>query len=336
MLGTGDAVQRCREAMAGVDRSLSSTAMRRLLTAETVQMLVAGAGEATMAIAVNRVDDRGAFGRVEHDAAGRVRGIVEAERDGEAAPAERNAGFYASTVRGSGRTSRAVATSEKGERYLTALAAMAAEQGTGRDHRRGPLRRRDRRGRPRRLAEAEAIMRRRIAERLHAGRSDDPRPLPRPTSTPWWRSAEDVTIEPGCHIRGRTPRSREQRRSARTRSCEIAKSGARCLVTQSTVEDSRIGNDVHVGPNAHVRGGASIGDHCELGNYAEVKNSVVGEGVKMHHFSYLGDADVGAGVNYRRRRHHLQLRRREQAPDNDRGRRLYRLRHDAHRASDNR
>jgi bifunctional UDP-N-acetylglucosamine pyrophosphorylase/glucosamine-1-phosphate N-acetyltransferase len=46
-----------------------------------------------------------------------------------------------------------------------------------------------------------------------------------------------------------------------------------------------------------VRGGATIGDGCELGNYAEVKNSVLGEGVKMHHFSYLGDADVGDFTN---------------------------------------
>jgi bifunctional UDP-N-acetylglucosamine pyrophosphorylase/glucosamine-1-phosphate N-acetyltransferase len=46
-----------------------------------------------------------------------------------------------------------------------------------------------------------------------------------------------------------------------------------------------------------VRGGSVIGDGCELGNYSEVKNSRIGRGVKMHHFSYMGDADVGEYSN---------------------------------------
>jgi bifunctional UDP-N-acetylglucosamine pyrophosphorylase/glucosamine-1-phosphate N-acetyltransferase len=46
-----------------------------------------------------------------------------------------------------------------------------------------------------------------------------------------------------------------------------------------------------------VRKGAYIGANVELGNYAEVKNSNIGAGTKSHHFSYLGDADVGEKVN---------------------------------------
>jgi bifunctional UDP-N-acetylglucosamine pyrophosphorylase/glucosamine-1-phosphate N-acetyltransferase len=46
-----------------------------------------------------------------------------------------------------------------------------------------------------------------------------------------------------------------------------------------------------------VRKGAYIGPNVELGNYAEVKNSNIGAGTKSHHFSYLGDADVGEKVN---------------------------------------
>ena len=65
----------------------------------------------------------------------------------------------------------------------------------------------------------------------------------------------------------------------------------------SVVEDSAVGARTVVGPFAHIRGGATIGDDCEIHNYAEVKNCVVGNGVKMHHFSYLGDADVGEGTN---------------------------------------
>ena len=52
-----------------------------------------------------------------------------------------------------------------------------------------------------------------------------------------------------------------------------------------------------MGPFAHLRANAVIGDDCEIGNYAEVKNSVIGNRVKMHHFSFIGDADVGDETN---------------------------------------
>ncbi len=54
---------------------------------------------------------------------------------------------------------------------------------------------------------------------------------------------------------------------------------------------------MRIGPFAHLRAGASIGDGAELGNFAEVKQSRVGPRTKQHHFSYIGDADVGADVN---------------------------------------
>jgi bifunctional UDP-N-acetylglucosamine pyrophosphorylase/glucosamine-1-phosphate N-acetyltransferase len=73
--------------------------------------------------------------------------------------------------------------------------------------------------------------------------------------------------------------------------------GERCVIWASILEASVVGDGVRVGPYAHVRGGSTIGDDVELGNYAEVKNSQVGKGTKSHHFSYLGDADVGAAVN---------------------------------------
>ena len=88
-----------------------------------------------------------------------------------------------------------------------------------------------------------------------------------------------------------------------------------------------------VGPFAHVRGG---GPHrvaaSELGNFAEVKNSRIGARSKSHHFSYLGDAEVGSRREHRRRHDHRQLRRPAQAPHDDRRRRVHRLRHDPARA----
>jgi bifunctional UDP-N-acetylglucosamine pyrophosphorylase/glucosamine-1-phosphate N-acetyltransferase len=58
-----------------------------------------------------------------------------------------------------------------------------------------------------------------------------------------------------------------------------------------------LGNDVRVGPFAHLRAGCIVGDGAEIGNYAEQKNTRFGARSKQHHFSYLGDAEVGDDVN---------------------------------------
>jgi bifunctional UDP-N-acetylglucosamine pyrophosphorylase/glucosamine-1-phosphate N-acetyltransferase len=52
-----------------------------------------------------------------------------------------------------------------------------------------------------------------------------------------------------------------------------------------------------VGPFAHVRPGTRLGERSKAGSFVEVKNSDVGEGAKVPHLSYIGDADVGAGAN---------------------------------------
>jgi bifunctional UDP-N-acetylglucosamine pyrophosphorylase/glucosamine-1-phosphate N-acetyltransferase len=74
--------------------------------------------------------------------------------------------------------------------------------------------------------------------------------------------------------------------------------GAHCQVGPNTViEDSTLEDNVIVGPFCHLRGGAHIESDVHLGNYVEVKASRIGRGSKSHHFSYIGDADVGRNVN---------------------------------------
>jgi bifunctional UDP-N-acetylglucosamine pyrophosphorylase/glucosamine-1-phosphate N-acetyltransferase len=62
-------------------------------------------------------------------------------------------------------------------------------------------------------------------------------------------------------------------------------------------EDATLEDDVDVGPFAHLRKGAYLCSHVHMGNFGEVKNSRLGPGSKMGHFSYLGDTEVGADVN---------------------------------------
>jgi bifunctional UDP-N-acetylglucosamine pyrophosphorylase/glucosamine-1-phosphate N-acetyltransferase len=91
----------------------------------------------------------------------------------------------------------------------------------------------------------------------------------------------DTTIEPGCVIQGTT------------RIGERAHLKSNCVI-----ESSELGDDVVIGPSAHLRPGCRLGDGVRIGNFVEVKNSVLGEGAKADHLSYIGDADVGAGASF--------------------------------------
>jgi bifunctional UDP-N-acetylglucosamine pyrophosphorylase/glucosamine-1-phosphate N-acetyltransferase len=145
------------------------------------------------------------------------------------------------------------------------------------------------------LAEANAILRRRKLEDLmRAGVT-----IVDAATTfiePDVEIEADAVIQPGSHLRGRTRIARD---------CEIGPNaflidtqvGVGSRVWFSVLEGATVGRRTAIGPFSHLRPGASIGDDVELGNYAEVKSSRIGDGTKMHHFSYLGDAEVGLGVN---------------------------------------
>jgi bifunctional UDP-N-acetylglucosamine pyrophosphorylase/glucosamine-1-phosphate N-acetyltransferase len=145
------------------------------------------------------------------------------------------------------------------------------------------------------LADAELEMRLRINEtHMRAGVT-----LRDPASTfidAAVEIAEDVTLEPDVSLRGQTVIGRDAviRTGSQIFDTRI---GERSVVWASVLEDSIVESDVTIGPFSHVRKGAHIGPNVELGNYAEVKNSNIGAGTKSHHFSYLGDADVGEKVN---------------------------------------
>lgn len=66
----------------------------------------------------------------------------------------------------------------------------------------------------------------------------------------------------------------------------------------SRCKDAVLKNKVAVGPFAHIRPDSEIGDEARLGNFTEIKNSQIGAGTKVSHLTYVGDADVGRGVNF--------------------------------------
>jgi bifunctional UDP-N-acetylglucosamine pyrophosphorylase/glucosamine-1-phosphate N-acetyltransferase len=110
------------------------------------------------------------------------------------------------------------------------------------------------------------------------------------------RFGRDVVVEPQCHFRGTVAIGGGSRIGP---GCLIENSsvGEAAEVIHAVLRDAEVGAGCSVGPFAQLRAGACLDPHCRIGNFVEVKNSVLGEGVKANHLSYLGDADVGAGVN---------------------------------------
>ncbi|OPZ64595.1 MAG: Bifunctional protein GlmU [Firmicutes bacterium ADurb.Bin506] len=74
--------------------------------------------------------------------------------------------------------------------------------------------------------------------------------------------------------------------------------GSRCHVGPYVcVRDGKMGNDCNIGPFSFIRPGTELADKVKVGDFVEVKNSKVGKGTKIPHLSYVGDADLGSGIN---------------------------------------
>ncbi|WP_369901540.1 bifunctional UDP-N-acetylglucosamine diphosphorylase/glucosamine-1-phosphate N-acetyltransferase GlmU [Bacillus manliponensis] len=106
----------------------------------------------------------------------------------------------------------------------------------------------------------------------------------------------DTVLYPGTVIEGDTVIGSDCEIGPHTvvRNSEI---GDNTTIRQSTVHDSKIGHEVAVGPFAHIRPDSVIHDEVRVGNFVEIKKTVFGKGSKASHLSYIGDAEVGEGVN---------------------------------------
>ena len=65
----------------------------------------------------------------------------------------------------------------------------------------------------------------------------------------------------------------------------------------SIMEDARVSSGAIIGPYSHLRPGSEIGEGAHVGNFVETKKIKLGKGSKANHLTYLGDAEIGAGVN---------------------------------------
>jgi bifunctional UDP-N-acetylglucosamine pyrophosphorylase/glucosamine-1-phosphate N-acetyltransferase len=107
----------------------------------------------------------------------------------------------------------------------------------------------------------------------------------------------DTIIEPFAQLLGQTRVGSD----CRIRSCSVIENstiGDHVLILHSCViSETQVDHGAHIGPLAHLRPGSHIGEDAHIGNFVEVKKTHLGKGSKANHLTYLGDAEIGSGVN---------------------------------------
>lgn len=107
---------------------------------------------------------------------------------------------------------------------------------------------------------------------------------------------QDAVIEPGTHLHGGTRVGEAAVVGPHTNVID-SEIEARARVRMSWLESAHVGAGASVGPFAYLRPGARLGEGSKVGTFVEVKNSHIGDGAKVPHLSYIGDADVGQRSN---------------------------------------
>ena len=296
--GTGHAVQQLMPALEGFSGELLVlNGDVPLLRAETIDELVSThrSSGADVTLLTARLADPTGYGRVFADASGQVSGIVEHRDCSEDQRSNNltNAGIYCFNWEKLAATLPQLSTdNDQGELYLTDTVAMLDKamhvEVADPDEVNGINNRKQ-------LAQCEAV----LQERLRDHWMNEGVTFVDPTSctlSEHCSFGRDVVIEPQTHLRG-TCSLGDGCRIGPGSVLEDATVGNNVTVMLSVVRSAEIGDDVAIGPYAHLRPGADIGDACKIGNFVEVKKSRLNPGSKVNHLSYIGDAQLGAGVN---------------------------------------
>jgi len=303
--GTGHALMVARDALSGYDQVIVLSGDAPLITAETIQKLSEfhAAEKATMTLLSAELDNPYGYGRVIRRGTGTrtpVRAIVE-EKSATAQQQkirEINSGFYVFDVPALYEHIDSLSTKNAhGEYYLTDMAGvfhrahkkvvafktLAAGEVLG-SNTRAEMTMLDARLR---MAKCRALL-------------DDGVTIYYPHTSVIDSDVEvgaDTVIEPFVQLLGSTKIGAD----CRIRSYSVIENSVladRVTVKPGTiVEDSRVASGAVLGPYSHLRPGSEIGEGAHVGNFVETKKIKLGKGSKANHLTYLGDAEIGEGVN---------------------------------------
>lgn len=107
----------------------------------------------------------------------------------------------------------------------------------------------------------------------------------------------DTVIYPNVHIEGKTIIGKGCTIYPNVRITDSVVGNHVVIKDSTVIESSTINKNATIGPFAHLRPGSIIGPSSKIGNFVEIKKSIIGEGTKASHLSYLGDAEIGKNVN---------------------------------------
>lgn len=257
-------------------------------------------GEASLAVLAAEQDDPTGYGRIMLDDAGRVRGIVEERDASEEQRAIRltNTGMIGAAA-GHLRTwvDNLDSANAQGEYYLTDIFAQAAEAGEPA----ACVRLDDAQeamgaNNPWQLALLETVLRRRRAQALAmAGvRLIDPARFDQRGSV---EAGRDVEIDVDVILEGRVKLGDGVRIGPFCRLRDVELEAGSVVQAHCDLEGARVKERCIIGPFARLRPGTELAAGAHVGNFVETKKTYLGEGSKANHLTYLGDTDVGAGVN---------------------------------------
>jgi bifunctional UDP-N-acetylglucosamine pyrophosphorylase/glucosamine-1-phosphate N-acetyltransferase len=302
--GTGGAVRAALPLIEGAETVVVLSGDVPLISAATISGLLeahSASGAAATMLTIE-LDDPGSYGRVVRSASGEVERVVEAKTAGDAsaeqlAIREVNAGTYAFQAAPLAEALSGLSNDNaQGEYYLPDVLPALREAG----HTVGAYladdmavtmginNRAD-------LAAVEAEARRRILNaHMLAGVT-----VVDPDST--WVDAEveiaaDARLEPGTSLRGQTEVGAGSTVGPLTTLID-SRLGEGVAVPHSYLVECVVGDGALVGPFAYLRPGAELEQGAKAGTFVEIKNSRIGEGAKVPHLAYVGDAEVGAGSN---------------------------------------
>jgi bifunctional UDP-N-acetylglucosamine pyrophosphorylase/glucosamine-1-phosphate N-acetyltransferase len=302
--GTGHAIMMAREPLKNYDHVLVLSGDAPLITSSTIENIrnFHLAKRAAMTILTARLDDPTGYGRVIRKAPGSddVQAIVEQKSltKGQEKIHEINSGFYAFATKPLfAHIDRLITDNAHAEFYLTDMAAIlkkakervVALQTTDPDEILGSNTRAEM------VALDEKLRLAKCYQLMSAGAT-----IFYPSTCVIDTDVEigpDTIIEPFVQLLGKTRIGSD----CRIRSYSVIRDsviGDGVMIRpESVIEDSRVAPRAIIGPYSHLRPGSEIGEGAHVGNFVETKKAKLGKGSKANHLTYLGDAEIGEGVN---------------------------------------
>lgn len=302
-LGTGHAVQ---QALPAIDTSSPDNLTLvlygdvPLIRTTTLQLLLQRANANSVALLTLETPTPAGLGRIIRDGTGKVQAIVEEKDASEAERAitEINSGIMAiPSARLAQWLGRLGNNNKQGEYYLTDIIAMACAdgcevnplvsidvmelQGVNDKTQLAMLERHYQMNRAQELLKAGVTLR-------DPGRIDIRGEL---------TCGSDVVIDVNVIFEGNVTLGDGVHIEANTIIKNATIGNNARIMSGTNIDGAEIGASAAVGPYARIRPGTVLKDHVKIGNFVETKNAIVGKGSKASHLAYLGDANIGEGVN---------------------------------------